>query len=147
MVAQSCKAEPRHTGGKARVSWEEPAFTDYGGGLRKGVNAELRFVRAPSNLVFNECVLDVLMTRGAKLATTEKEQLRVNIDVDLKRKAEEVFGNYGLSLTNAVTIFFRQSVIEGGIPFEVRDSFWSAENQRALQESIAQLDAGARRSA
>lgn len=87
------------------------------------------------------------MTRGAKLATTEKEQLRVNIDVDLKRKAVEVFGNYGLSLTNAVTIFFRQSVIEGGIPFEVRDSFWSAENQRALQESIAQLDAGARRSA
>lgn len=76
------------------------------------------------------------------MATAEKEQLRANIDADLKHEAAEVFGNYGLSLTSAITIFFRQSVIEGGIPFEVRDPFWSVENQRTLRESIAQLDAG-----
>lgn len=76
------------------------------------------------------------------MGTAAKEPLRANIDADLKREAAELFDSYGLSLTSAITIFFRQSLIEGGIPFEVRDPFWRAENQRALRASIAQLDAG-----
>lgn len=51
----------------------------------------------------------------------QKEQLRANIDGKLKRQAQAVFSNYGLSLSAAIAIFLRQSVIVGGIPFVVQD--------------------------
>lgn len=76
------------------------------------------------------------------MATMSKEPLRANIDADLKREATEVFASYGLTMTGAITMFLRQSVIEGGIPFKPVDPFYSPSNLRALDSAIAELDAG-----
>ncbi|MBQ8030793.1 MAG: type II toxin-antitoxin system antitoxin, RelB/DinJ family, partial [Butyrivibrio sp.] len=37
-----------------------------------------------------------------------------------KTSLEELYGNLGMTLAEAVNIFFEKSLMEGGIPFDVR---------------------------
>jgi len=46
--------------------------------------------------------------------------LKIRIDPELKRAAGEVYRQWGLNLTDAVTIFLYQSVAEGGMPFAMK---------------------------
>ena len=71
-----------------------------------------------------------------------REQLKVTVDADTKRRAADILGEYGISMTTAISMYLRQIVVDGGLPFRAADPFRSAENQRALARSIAQLDAG-----
>lgn len=43
----------------------------------------------------------------------------LRVDEDLKKQAEVLFSELGLSLTSAFNIFLRQSVREQGIPFRI----------------------------
>ena len=49
-----------------------------------------------------------------------KEQLSLFIDKELKEQAEELFGELGMSVEQAVVLFLKQAVNEQGIPFEIR---------------------------
>jgi DNA-damage-inducible protein J len=65
------------------------------------------------------------------------------MDEDLKRQAELLFSDMGLSMTSAFTLFTKAVVHQGKIPFEITaDPFYSEENQRRLRKAIAALDAG-----
>jgi DNA-damage-inducible protein J len=67
----------------------------------------------------------------------------VRMDADLKRQAERLFADIGLTTTAAVTVFAKACVREGRIPFElVGDPFWSPENQARLARGKEQLDTG-----
>ena len=69
----------------------------------------------------------------------------VNIRVDdtLKREAESIFSELGLSMSTATNVFYRQVVRHSGLPFEMRtDPFYSAENQARLQKAIGDYEAG-----
>ena len=70
----------------------------------------------------------------------------VNIRVDdtLKREAEEIFTELGLSMSAATTVFYKQVVRYGGIPLDLRvsDVFYSAENQARLRKSISDYESG-----
>ncbi|MCL2504116.1 MAG: type II toxin-antitoxin system RelB/DinJ family antitoxin [Coriobacteriia bacterium] len=46
--------------------------------------------------------------------------LKLRIDPDLKRSAIELYGQWGLNLTDAITMFLYQSVAVGGLPFAMR---------------------------
>ena len=46
--------------------------------------------------------------------------LNVRIDEDLKRSAEQLFSDLGLSMSAAITIFLKSSVDYNGIPFEIK---------------------------
>ncbi len=46
--------------------------------------------------------------------------LQIRIDSDLKEAAEELYREMGTSLSEAVRIFARQSVIANGLPFALR---------------------------
>ncbi len=48
-----------------------------------------------------------------------KVSTNIGLDEDLKKEAQELFGELGLDLTTAVTIFLKQSVREGRIPFAI----------------------------
>lgn len=59
--------------------------------------------------------------------------LNIRIDDTLKKQAEIVFSDLGLSLSAATTIFLKQVVRCNGIPFELRaDPFCSAGNMERL---------------
>ena len=48
------------------------------------------------------------------------EFIRARVEPDLKTQAEEIFSKLGLSPTDAITLFYVQVILHGGLPFEVR---------------------------
>lgn len=45
--------------------------------------------------------------------------IRARVQPELKNKAEYVFRKLGLSTTQAITLFYKQVELRGGLPFEV----------------------------
>ncbi len=59
--------------------------------------------------------------------------LNIRVDDLLKKQAETVFSDIGISLSAATTMFLKQVVRCNGIPFDLRaDPFYCAENQARL---------------
>ena len=48
-----------------------------------------------------------------------KVNTNISLDPELKRSAQELYADLGLDLSTAVTIFLKQSLRVGGIPFAV----------------------------
>ena len=70
--------------------------------------------------------------------------VNIRVDAELKKKAEEIFSELGLSMSAATNVFYKQVVRSGGIPFELRiaDPFYATENQAHLQKTISDYEAG-----
>ena len=56
------------------------------------------------------------------------------MDSDVKARADALFAELGMNLTTAFNIFVRQSLREGGIPFEVKVGQPSKETIAAMVE-------------
>ena len=72
-------------------------------------------------------------------------QVNIRIDDDLKTRADSIFAELGLNMTTAVTMFIRQTIRQGGIPFEVTtrtDPFYGTANMNALRKSIQKAEEG-----
>ena len=54
------------------------------------------------------------------LAVQQKSRTNIYLDVNIKNQAKEIFNQYGLSLSQAVNIFLTQSVLNRGIPFNIK---------------------------
>ena len=61
--------------------------------------------------------------------------LNIRTDPDVKRRAESIYQSFGITLTDAVNIFLRKSIMEGGLPFEMRSPAPSAETLAAMRET------------
>lgn len=48
--------------------------------------------------------------------------ISIRMDADLKAQADALFNELGMNLTTAFNIFVRQSLREGGIPFESQEA-------------------------
>lgn len=46
--------------------------------------------------------------------------LNVKVDAQLKKDCENIFSAIGVSTSAAITMFFKQCVRHGGIPFELK---------------------------
>ena len=67
----------------------------------------------------------------------------VRMDIDLKKQAEALFDDMGLTMTTAITLFAKAVVRQNKIPFEITaDPFYNESNMVRLRESIANLNAG-----
>ena len=60
--------------------------------------------------------------------------LNIRVDEDLKKKADKLFSELGMSMSTAMNIFLRQSIRYGGIPFDVRSDVPNAETVEAIRE-------------
>jgi len=70
-------------------------------------------------------------------------QISLRIDDDVKRKAEQVCKDIGISMSAAVNIYLKRLGKEGGIPFDVvADPFYSPENVSTLNRRIEDIKAG-----
>jgi len=54
------------------------------------------------------------------LSVQQKSRTNIYLDVNIKNQAKEIFNQYGLSLSQAVNIFLTQSVLNRGIPFNIK---------------------------
>ena len=67
--------------------------------------------------------------------------LNIRVDDTLKKQAETIFSELGISISVATTMFLKQVVRYNGIPFELRiDPFYSAENQARLLVSKERME-------
>ena len=70
-------------------------------------------------------------------------QVNIRIDDELKTRADNIFEELGLNMTTAFTIFIRQTIRQGGIPFQITtnvDPFYNTENMRVLRRSITNAE-------
>lgn len=61
--------------------------------------------------------------------------LSMRIDPQVKSDAESLFASFGMSLTEAINVFLHKSLMEGGLPFEVRQPRYNAETEAAMREA------------
>ena len=60
--------------------------------------------------------------------------INIRVDAELKRTAEELFDDLGLTMTSAITMFLKSAISHDGIPFEVKRYNPNAETRAALAE-------------
>jgi DNA-damage-inducible protein J len=63
------------------------------------------------------------------------EDLHIRIDPETKTGAERIFSAFGITITDAVIMFLRQSIYVGGLPFDLRQPRYNAETEAAIQEA------------
>ena len=49
-----------------------------------------------------------------------KTRMNLNLDEELKQQAQDLFAEFGMDLSTAVTVFLKQSLREGGLPFIIQ---------------------------
>ena len=79
---------------------------------------------------------DKLVTGGA--AVPKSEMIRVWVEAELRREAEEVLGEHGMSAKEAITLFYAQVAMQRRLPFDM--GFPNAETVEALQQAEAGTD-------
>ena len=71
---------------------------------------------------------------------------QIRIDEDLKRQAAALFAQLGLDMSSATTIFLKQCVMRGGLPFAVELPKLKPEVIEAMEEAKRlSLDPGTKR--
>lgn len=68
--------------------------------------------------------------------------LNIRIDPETKARAEELFGAFGITVTDAVNMFLRQSLMVGGLPFALRQPRYNATTEAAMRECDELLASG-----
>lgn len=63
--------------------------------------------------------------------------LNIRIDPETKVCAEQLFARFGITITDAVNIFLHKSIMEGGIPFEMKVPSYNPETEAAFREAKA----------
>lgn len=70
-------------------------------------------------------------------------QISLRVEDAVKREAETIFEEIGLSMTTAINIFLKAVAREKRIPFELSaDPFYSASNMAHLRRGVAAMNAG-----
>lgn len=59
--------------------------------------------------------------------------LNIRLDPKLKGNVEKLYSNYGMTLSDAVTVFFHKSIISRGMPFDLREDF-NAQTIEAMED-------------
>ena len=66
---------------------------------------------------------------------SETTNLTIRMDKELKEQAEHLFSALGMNMTTAFTVFVRQAVRQGKIPFEISLNIPNAETIAAMEEA------------
>ena len=66
---------------------------------------------------------------------SKKTTIRIRMDSDLKAQADALFNELGMNISTAFSIFVRQSLREGKIPFEISLNQPDGETLAALMEA------------
>ncbi len=71
------------------------------------------------------------------MSATMIKDTNFNMRMNKQKKTdlEELYGNLGMTLAEAVNIFFEKSLMEGGIPFDVRMPKYNKETISAINEA------------
>ena len=60
--------------------------------------------------------------------------INLRIDPEIKKQAEAMFADMGLTMSTAINIFIRQTLRQGKIPFEITSDIPNAETLAAIDD-------------
>ena len=63
--------------------------------------------------------------------------INIRTDAETKAAIESLYGRFGITVSDAVNIFFRKSLMEGGLPFEMKQPRYNNETEDAMREAMA----------
>ena len=71
------------------------------------------------------------------MSSTAVKDTNFNMRMNRQKKAEleNLYGSLGMTLPEAVNIFFENSLLVGGLPFNVRLPRYNRETEMAIQEA------------
>lgn len=61
--------------------------------------------------------------------------ISMKVNPRIKAEAESIYGSLGMTLTEAINIFLHKSILEGGLPFDVRQPRYNSETEAAMREA------------
>ena len=67
---------------------------------------------------------------------------RIRMNSEIKNELEEIFAKNGLTLTDAVNVFFQQVLNTGGFPFSVTEDNAEKMKAKALSKLMKELEIG-----
>ena len=71
----------------------------------------------------------------------DRRRSKWKINPVLRKQLEDVYGKNGLTLTDAVNVFFQQSLNAGGFPFEVNENNAEIIKAKAMARLMKELKA------
>lgn len=76
------------------------------------------------------------------VSATKTDVFRVRINPTLRDQLEQIYAKNGLTLTDAVNVFFQQSLNAGGFPFFVTEDNAEIVKAKALSRLLKELKLG-----
>lgn len=61
--------------------------------------------------------------------------INIRTDSATKQAIEGLYAQFGITVSDAVNIFFRKSLMEGGLPFDMKQPRYNSETEAAMQEA------------
>lgn len=66
---------------------------------------------------------------------TKTANINIRIEPEVRQEAKDLFGSFGISVTDAINIFLRSSIMEGGFPFNIKHPRYNAETLADIQKA------------
>lgn len=82
------------------------------------------------------------MRTNASPAAPRRSTFQMRIDPETKQRAETVYANYGLTLTDAVNVFIQQSLNENGLPFLLSPENMEYKRAKAWKHLMTEVEKG-----
>ena len=76
------------------------------------------------------------------VSSAKTDMFHMRINPEIRSRLERVYAQNGLSLTDAVNVFFQQSLNAGGLPFQVTEDNAALIQAKALSRLMKELEAG-----
>ena len=76
------------------------------------------------------------------VSSAKTDMFRMRINPDVRQNLESVFAKTGLTLTDAVNVFFQQALNTGGFPFPVTEDNAELVRAKALKRLMQELETG-----
>ena len=76
------------------------------------------------------------------VTSAKTDMFRMRINPEVRKRLEKMYGRTGLTLTDAINVFFQQSLNAGGFPFQVTEDNAEIVKAKALARLMKELEAG-----
>lgn len=88
------------------------------------------------------CVQYVMLYRIIKnelggRTMSKSANINIRIEPEVKASAEALYSKFGITVTDAINMFLHQSIMVGGLPFDLKQPRYNQETEEAMEETRA----------
>ncbi len=62
--------------------------------------------------------------------------INIRIEPEFKANVEALYSNFGITVTDAINMFLHQSMMVGGLPFDLKQPKYNMLTENAMKEAI-----------